>query len=58
VQRALSQFEPFQFHPVGANVGKVILRLLHKPAFGAAAKDLGQPYGRASRLRVPIASCA
>jgi len=33
------------FQPVGVNVRKVILRLLNKPAFGAAAENLGQSHG-------------
>jgi hypothetical protein len=36
----LSQFQSFQLHPVGANVGKIVLRLLHKPGFGAATENL------------------
>jgi hypothetical protein len=36
----LNQFQPFQLHPVGADVGKIVLRLLHQPAFGAAAEYL------------------
>jgi hypothetical protein len=36
----LNQFQLFQLHPVGADVGKIVLSLLHKPAFGAAAKHL------------------
>jgi hypothetical protein len=31
------------------NVGKLILCLLHKPAFGAATEDLGQPNGHFRR---------
>ena len=33
----LNQFQPFQLQPVSVNVGMVVLRLLDKPAFGAAA---------------------
>ena len=36
----LNQFQLFQLHPVGADVGKIVLSLLHKPTFGAAAKHL------------------
>src|SRR5277367_2098165 len=45
----LSQFQSFQLHPVGVNVRKVVLRLLNKPAFGAAAENLGQPHGHLRR---------
>jgi len=40
----LNEFQPFQFQPVGANMRKVVLRLLNKPAFGAAAEHLGQSH--------------
>lgn len=35
-----NQFESFQLQPVGTNVGEVVLRLLHQPAFGAASENL------------------
>jgi hypothetical protein len=36
----LSDFQPFQFNPVTADLGKVVLGLLHKPAFFSAAENL------------------
>src|SRR5713226_2261291 len=41
----LRQFQPLKLDPVCANMGKVVLRLLQEPAFGVAAKDLGQAHG-------------
>jgi len=34
---------------LGANVGEIVLRLLHKPAFRAAAENLRQPNGHLGR---------
>jgi len=48
-RRGLGEFQPLQFNPLGADVGKVVLRPLHKPAFGAASEDLGQPDGHFRR---------
>jgi len=45
----LSQYQPLQLHSAGADVGKVVLRLLHKPAFRAAAKHPGQSHGHFRR---------
>src|ERR1700691_667918 len=45
----LDQFQPFQFQPVGVHVRKVVLRLLNKPAFGAAAENFGQSHGHFRR---------
>jgi len=45
----LGQLQPLEFHTLGANVREIVLRLLHKPAFGAAAEDLGQPDGHFRR---------
>src|SRR5579862_8198410 len=42
--RRLSRFQPLEFEPVAADVCKVVLRLLHKPAFFDAAENLGQPH--------------
>jgi len=42
---ALCQFQPLQLDTIGVDVGKLILRLLHKPALGAAAENLGQSHG-------------
>ena len=39
------QFQPLKLDPVCANMGKVVLRLQQEPAFGVAAKDLGQAHG-------------
>jgi hypothetical protein len=40
------QFQPFQLGAVGGSLRQIILRLLHEPAFGATAKNLGQPDGQ------------
>ena len=45
----LSRLQPLQLEPVGVNVRKVVLRLLNKPAFGAAAENLGQAHGHFRR---------
>ena len=45
LRNALRWFQPFQLQAVGADVGKIVLRLLHQPAFSAAAENLGQPHG-------------
>jgi hypothetical protein len=45
----LGELQPFQFQPIGVNVGKVVLRLLNKPAFSAAAENLGQSHGNFRR---------
>jgi len=37
----LSQFQPLDFNPVAGDLCKVVLRLLHEPAFFGAAKNLG-----------------
>ena len=37
----LHQFQTLELYPVGANMCKVVLRLLHKSAFGAAGEHLG-----------------
>ncbi len=34
------RLQPFQVHPAAADLGKVVLGLLHKPAIFGAAKDL------------------
>lgn len=47
--RILSEFEPFQFYVVAANLGKVILSLLDKPAFFRASKNLGYSHGHFGR---------
>ena len=36
----LGEFQPFEFNPVAADLGKVVLGLLHKPAIFGAAKHL------------------
>lgn len=36
----LSQLQPLEFEPFAADLGKLVLRLLHKPAFLATAEDL------------------
>ena len=36
----LNQLQPLELQPVGADVRKIVLRLLHKPTFGAATEDL------------------
>lgn len=41
----LSQFQPFQLHPVGANMGKVILCLLRVTPSAAAASVILKPEG-------------
>jgi len=38
------QFQPFEVDAVGANLGKVVVRLLRQPAFRAAPENLGQPH--------------
>src|SRR6516164_4218448 len=48
-RRGLGEFQPLQFNPLGADLGKVVLRLLHEPAFGAASEDLGEPDGHFGR---------
>jgi hypothetical protein len=40
----LCGFKPLKLDAVGADLGKVILRLLHKPAFGTAAENLFQTH--------------
>ena len=45
----LGEFEPRNLDPVGANVRKIVLRLLHQPAFGAISEDLGQAHGHLRR---------
>ena len=45
----LSRFEPPKLDAPGADVRKVVLRLLHKPAFGTASEYLGQPHRHFSR---------
>jgi hypothetical protein len=35
-----SNFQPFQFNPISADLGKVVMGLLHKPAFFSAAENL------------------
>lgn len=41
----LSELKPFELNAVAANSGKVILSLLHKPAFLSASENLGQSHG-------------
>jgi len=41
----LDEFQLFQLHLAAAYLGKVVLGLLHKPAFLSAAENLGQPDG-------------
>ncbi len=36
----LRKFEAFELYAAGRNLRKVILRLLHKPSFGAATENL------------------
>ncbi len=48
-ETGLSQFEPLELDPVSMNLCKVVLRLLRKPAFGAASEDLGQSHGHFGR---------
>jgi hypothetical protein len=43
MRRKLHQRQLFQLHPVAAHLRKVVLCLLHKPAFFGAAENLGQP---------------
>jgi hypothetical protein len=49
LKRELSGFEPLKLDTVGASLGKVILCLLHKPAFSAAAENLFQTHGHFRR---------
>ncbi len=39
------RFQALELDAVGVNLGKVVVRLLRKPAFGAASENLGQPPG-------------
>src|ERR1017187_7586612 len=48
-EEALNEFQPFQLYAVAADLGKVVLGLLHKPAFLVAAENLGQPHGHFGR---------
>ncbi|MGA8028682.1 MAG: DinB family protein [Bryobacteraceae bacterium] len=43
--RSLRYFQSLQFQPVAANLCKIVLSLLHKPAFLRAAKNLGYSHG-------------
>jgi hypothetical protein len=43
---------------VRLNVGKIVLRLLDKPAFGAAAKNLGQSHIEPFGLSITDAAAA
>jgi hypothetical protein len=45
----LRDFQPLEFQPVAAHLGKVVLCLLHKPAFFRASKDLGYSDSHFSR---------
>jgi hypothetical protein len=45
----LNEFQPFQLYAVAADLGKVVLGLLQKPAFLVAAENLGQPHGHFGR---------
>ena|ERR1017187_1567613 len=38
--RVLHQLQPFQVHPVAADLGKIVLGLLHKPAVFGTAENL------------------
>ena len=38
--RALNQFQPFQLDPATADLGKIVLGLLHKPAVFGTAENL------------------
>ena len=49
VRRSLHQLQPFQLYAVAADLGEVVLGLLHKPAFLGAAENLGQPHGHFGR---------
>ena len=52
-EKSLSEFEPPDLDPVGANVCKIVLRLLHQPALGAASEDFGQAHGHFGRYAAP-----
>jgi uncharacterized protein with HEPN domain len=41
-RRESCRFQALQLDAVGTDMGKVILRLLHQPAFGAAAENLSE----------------
>src|ERR1019366_543996 len=47
--KSLRDFEPPKLQPVAADLGKVILGLLHKPAFLGAAENLREPHGHFGR---------
>jgi len=36
----LRNFQPLEIYAVGANLSEIVLRLLYKPAFRTATKDL------------------
>jgi hypothetical protein len=46
---ASGQLEPTEFDAVGANVGKIVVRLLYQPASGTTSEDLGQSHGHLCR---------
>ncbi len=45
----LSQYKPPELDAAGADVGKIVVRLLGEPAFRATAKNLGQAHGHFRR---------
>src|ERR1017187_6961884 len=56
-EEALTESQPFQLYAVAADLGKVVLGLLHKPAFLVAAENLGQPHGHFGRYAaLPVTS--
>src|SRR5260370_6058474 len=49
LRNVLNQLQPLQLQPAGADVSKIVLRLLHQPAFGAASENLRELHGHFRR---------
>jgi len=45
LEEYLGELKPFKFYAVAGNLGKLILSLLHKPAFFGASENFGQSHG-------------